>query len=293
MTDSAWLELEPHIRWYLYLGGFALVALWETLQPRRKLVCSTPIRWCGQLALVVSASALTLWIVPVGSIESAFLAHAEGRGLLQWSGLPWAAQAAIGIVVLDFVRFGQHWCYHRFPLLWRIHRVHHSDPDFDLTTGLRFHPLDPLINTVTYIPVVWLLGPPPVAVMMYELAHVVHAFFSHSNVRMPARLETWMRWAIVTPETHRIHHSDDIEESQRNFGEMFSFFDRILGTYRAQPAQGHEAMGIGLKGYQDARTFNFVRMLAWPFYDGAMGSPDRSERQAEAKTPVAAGSLLE
>ena len=270
MIDPAWIELEPEARWYLYLFGFTAIIAWETFWPRRELRCSTAKRWSGQLALMVAASALTLWVIPVSAIEVAFQTRSAGWGLLPNLGLPWAVQAIIGILVLDFVRFSQHWCFHAFGWLWRIHRVHHSDPDFDLTTGIRFHPLDPILSMATYIPVVWALGVPPFAAMAYELRHVVHAFFSHANIEVPQRLENWLRCVIVTPETHRVHHSDLPAENRENYGEMFTFWDRVLGTYQAQPANGHRAMGIGIRGYEGGQTYNPLRLLAWPLYERAL-----------------------
>ena len=275
---SEWLKIEPNVRWYLYLFGFTAVIAWETLWPRKELVSNTGVRWCGQVALMILASLITLWVVPVSAIEVSFRVTQDGWGLLPNSGLPLPIQLLLGVLALDLTRFSQHWCFHASPLLWRIHRIHHSDPDFDLTTGIRFHPLDPILSITTYIPVVWLLGVPPLAAMGYELAHVVHAFFSHANLRMPRGLDAWLRLFLVTPETHRIHHSDDIRENFKNYGEMFTMWDRILGTYKAQPEGGHENMGIGMKGYRGNRMFNPVTLLAWPFYDKAISSAKELEQ---------------
>lgn len=286
-SSAEWLAWEPQARWWLYLFGFGAVIAWETLWPRKELVCDTGRRWCGQLAMMVLASWITLLVIPVSAIEVSFRVTAAGWGLLPNSGLPMAAQAVVGVLALDFVRFSQHWCFHRFDVLWRIHRIHHSDPDFDLTTGIRFHPLDPILSIATYIPVVWLLGVPPVAAMGYELAHVVHAFFSHANVRMPGWLDGAMRWVLVTPETHRIHHSDRREENLRNFGEMFTVWDRVLGTFQEQPAGGHEGMRIGLPGLTGGRTYNPVRLLAWPLWEKAMGAALTARQPASGREGVA------
>jgi len=285
MIDPAWNELEPEIRWYLYLFGLIAIVAWETLWPRRRLLCSTGKRWSGQLTLMLVASALTLWVIPFSAIEVAFQTYAAGTGVLPNSGLPWAAQAIVGILALDFVRFSQHWCFHASSWLWRIHRIHHSDPDFDLSTGLRFHPFDPILCVGTYIPVIWLLGVPPSAVLVYELGHVVHALFSHANIVIPEKFESWLRLVIVTPETHRIHHSDLVAENHHNYGEMFTFWDRLIGTYQPQPAAGHERMGIGMRGYAGGQTYNLLRLLAWPIYEKALVS---TQPTAEQKEPTAA-----
>lgn len=274
LSGADWTHLEGTIRWYLYLVGFSVFVAWETLWPRKELVSNTPVRWTGQVLLIVLASLITIWVVPIGAIEVAFKAAAEKRGLLPNSGLPVVVQAILGVLILDFVRFSQHWSFHHSKLLWRMHRIHHSDPDFDLTTGIRFHPIDPILSLITYMPFVWFLGVPPLAVVGYELSHLIHAFFSHANIRIPARVENVLRLVIVTPETHRIHHSDDMRENFKNYGEMFTLWDRLLGSYQAQPAAGHERMGIGMKGYRGNRMFNPVTLLLWPFYDKAVGLPE-------------------
>lgn len=277
-----WLALEPQVRWYLYLFGFAFFIGWETFWPRRNLNSNTAFRWCGHAVIVVVATAVTIRFVPVNAIESSFRLDAAGWGLMPYLGFPLAARFILGLLAFDLVRYCQHWCAHRFALLWRVHRVHHSDPDLDLTTGLRFHPLDTILSIFPFVAVVWLLGVPPVAALVYELTHVVHAFFSHSNIRIPAGFESLLRKLIVTPETHRIHHSDDVRENLRNYGEMLTIWDRLFGTYQAQPALGQLGMGVGMKGYRGARTYNPLALLAWPFFDKAMGPPEPvDERIAE------------
>lgn len=225
----------------------------------------------------------TLWVIPISAIEVSIQTVAAGWGILLNSGLAFSLQCVIGVLVLDFVRFSQHWCFHAFPCLWRIHRIHHSDPDFNLTTGIRFHPFDPILSIATYIPAVWLVGVPPVAAMAYELVLVVHAFFSHANIVLPRLLDGFLRFFLVTPETHRIHHSDRYEENLRNYGEMFTIWDRLLGTYQAQPVDGHEAMGIGLKGYSGGQMLNAIRLLAWPVYEKAITSV--SDQDSSAMQP--------
>jgi hypothetical protein len=170
--------------------------------------------------------------------------------------------------------------------LWRIHRIHHSDPDFDLTTGIRFHPFDPILSIATYIPAVWFFGVPPVAAMAYELAHVVHAFFSHSNIVLPRALDAPLRLVLVTPETHRIHHSQRGDENRRNYGEMFTLWDRLLGTHQEQPALGHANMKVGMRGLEGSQLWNPLRLLAWPLYDNAIVA---AHAHQAVRAPLAVG----
>lgn len=268
--DASWIQWEPKLRWYLYLFGFAGFVTWETLWPRKTLVAPTGIRWAGQILLLMATSAFVLSIIPIGAIEVSVRAAAAGRGILPHSGLPLALQCIVGVLILDFVRFLQHWCYHASDVLWRIHRIHHSDPDFDLTTGLRVHPLEPFFSVATYLPVIWLFGIPTLAVMPYELARVLHAFFSHANIVLPQRLDQLLRLVLVTPEYHRVHHSDRPEENRHNYGEMFTLWDPLFRTRQAQPADGHERMGVGMKGYRGSHLWNPIRLIGWPFYDRAV-----------------------
>lgn len=265
------LELEPQLRWGLYLSAFTALAVWETLRPRKELVASTPWRWCGNASLIVATQFLFFGLVPLGAIITASGARESGWGLLNHSFIPLPVQALLGILALDFTRYVQHYVLHAVGPLWRVHRIHHSDVDMDLTTGVRHHPLESLFALVTYLPVVWALGAPPLAVIGYELFQIFHAFFSHANIAMPARIDSVLRRLVVTPDMHRVHHSDRADESRRNYGLAFPFWDRLFGTYQAQPQDGHRFMGLGIEGFQDARSLNVLRILGWPFHDNAMG----------------------
>lgn len=261
----------PRVQWYLYLIAFAVIAGWETFRPRRKLHASTPARWGAHFVLFASANYFVFWLVPASAVTTAVLARENGVGLLDQAALPLPLEAVLGVVLLDFVRYFQHYVFHAVPPLWRIHQIHHADLDYDLTTGLRFHPIESLFLSATYLPVVWLLGAPPFAVIGYELAYIFVAFFVHGNVSMPVKADAWMRLLFVTPDMHRVHHSDIPSESRRNYSGLFSFWDRLFRTYQAQPVAGHRDMGIGLIGYKDSRSLNPLRILAWPFTDRAMG----------------------
>ena len=272
------LELEPQLRWGLYLCAFTALAAWETLRPRKQLVASTPWRWCGNAALTIATQFLFVWLVPLGAVITAAGAREAGWGLLNHAFIPVPLQGLLAILALDFTRYGQHYLFHSVGPLWRIHRIHHSDVDMDLTTGVRHHPLEAVLAAATYLPVVWILGAPPLAVVGYELFQLFHTFFSHANVAMPARLDGAIRLLVVTPDMHRVHHSDRDAESRRNYGLTFAFWDRLFGTYQDQPQDGHLDMGVGLKGFQDARSMNVLRILGWPFHNSAMGR-DKADRQ--------------
>jgi sterol desaturase/sphingolipid hydroxylase (fatty acid hydroxylase superfamily) len=277
---DAFLELERYLRWYLYVGAFAALVVWETFGPRKKLVASTPWRWFGNVALAAATQILFVWLVPLGSVITAIVARNAEVGLLNHSAIPITFQALIGILALDFTRYLQHRLFHAVGPLWRLHQIHHSDVDMDVTTGVRHHPLESVVSAATYFPIVWLLGAPPISVAAYELFLVFHVFFSHANIRLPQVVDAATRWLIVTPDMHRVHHSDIAAESQRNYAVAFSPWDRLFGTYQAQPKGGHEAMGLGIKGFQDGSALNVLRILGWPFHDNAMGR-DKAQSQRE------------
>jgi sterol desaturase/sphingolipid hydroxylase (fatty acid hydroxylase superfamily) len=278
------LELEPQLRWGLYLCAFTALAVWETLRPRKQLVASTPWRWCGNASLTIATQFLLVWLVPIGAIVTASTARGTGWGLLNHPFIPLPLQGLLAILALDFARYGQHYLFHAIGPLWRIHRIHHSDVDMDLTTGVRHHPLEVVLSAATYLPVVGVLGAPALAVVGYELFLIFHAFFSHANIDLPAPLDGLLRRLVVTPDMHRVHHSDRAAESQRNYGLAFPFWDRLFGTYQDQPQDGHRDMGLGIKGFQDSRSLNVLRILGWPFHDSAMGS-DKADGQLMRQRP--------
>ena len=244
--DSSWIDAAQDVQWYLFLIAFAVIAGWETFRPKRKLNASAPARWGAHFVLFASANYFVLWLMPAGAVATAVLARESGGGILNHAVLPVPVQAVLGIVLLDFVRYFQHYVFHAVPPLWRIHQIHHADLDYDLTTGLRFHPIESLCLGATYLPVIWLLGAPPLAVIGYEVAYIFVAFFVHGNVSMPVNADALVRLLLVTPDMHRVHHSEIPSESRRNYSGMFSFWDRLFRTYQAQPAGGHRDMGIGL-----------------------------------------------
>lgn len=263
MTDL--LRYEPVIRLGCFATILLLMMLWEWRQPRRSLSLRRAQRWPANLGVIVVDSLVVRWVFPVLAVGVAGLAEAQGWGLLNWLDTPsWLALIA-SLLLLDLAIYAQHVLLHTAPLLWRLHRVHHSDLDFDVTTALRFHPLEITLSMLIKLIVVAGLGAPPVAVMLFEVILNATAMFNHGNVRLPERLDRTLRWMLVTPDMHRIHHSIDPEETNSNFGFNLPWWDRLLGTYRDQPRDGHIGMTIGLECFRDRSATCFIGLLAQPF----------------------------
>ena len=258
------------------LGGFvgALVAmgLWETLAPARRPTLPRLTHWANNLGLVLLNGLLLKLLLPVTALGAALFAQRHGWGLFNhFAAPPWLALVA-SVVIMDLVIWLQHVMVHAVPVLWRLHRVHHADPDYDVTTGVRFHPLEILLSMGIKIATVLLLGPPLLAVVAFEVLLNVMAMFNHGNVRLPARLDRVLRWLLVTPDMHRVHHSVADDEANSNFGFNLSWWDRLFGTYRDQPRDGHLGMRIGIRKFRDPRTVSWLPgMLLLPFRGGISG----------------------
>jgi sterol desaturase/sphingolipid hydroxylase (fatty acid hydroxylase superfamily) len=186
-------------------------------------------------------------------------------GLLNKAWLPLPLRLILGILLLDFVRYAVHWSYHAVPFLWRFHYVHHSDPDFDLSSGVRAHPVEVALTQGSNLAAVAILAAPPVAVLAAELFSCAQGFFSHANASLPEWLEKPLRWMFVTPDMHRVHHSEEIQEQSRNLGEVFPWWDHLFRTYLKAPAAGQDRMLFGIKGIQNEESLNFTFMLLHPF----------------------------
>lgn len=257
---------EPVIRLGFFAGAFVVIALWETLAPRRVLTVAKSTRWANNLGLVALNTVLLRLLFPTAAVGVAAFCAANGWGLLNhFKAPPWLA-VPLAVLALDFVIWLQHVMVHAVPALWRLHRVHHADPDFDLTTGSRFHPAEMVLSMLIKIATITVLGPPVVAVVIFEVALNAGALFNHGNLRLPTGLDRVLRWIIVTPDMHRVHHSVHEDEANSNFGFNLSLWDRLLGTYRAQPREGHQGMRIGLAGHTDPReVVRLGGMLRMPF----------------------------
>jgi sterol desaturase/sphingolipid hydroxylase (fatty acid hydroxylase superfamily) len=266
------LNHEPGIRLACFLGIFAVMAVWELLAPRRALSQSKRQRWLNNLGLVVFNTALLRLVFPLAAVGMATTAELNGWGLFNRVGAPgWLALLA-SVVILDVAIYLQHVMFHAVPLFWRLHRVHHADLDFDVTTGSRFHPVEILLSMLIKFAAIVLLGPPIVAVVVFEVLLNATAMFNHSNVRLPLVLDALLRWLIVTPDMHRVHHSHLDHETNSNFGFNLSIWDRLFGTYQNQPEEGHEGMVIGLDTFRDAAHCVTLRgMLGMPLI-GKLGN---------------------
>ena len=260
-------EFEEAIRLAAFVAVFAAVALWEALAPRRRRSFERRARWPHNLGLLLVDVALVRVFAPGAAIAVAMTAAGSGWGLLNALALPgWAAIAA-GIALLDLAIYFQHVMLHAVPALWRLHRVHHADLDFDVTTGARFHPIEILISTAIKCAAIAALGAPVISVFVFEMLLNATAMFNHANASLSQRLERWLRWLVVTPDMHRVHHSVRYEESSSNFGFNLPWWDRLFGTYRAQPRLGHAAMTIGVDAFRSPEDLRLDRLLVQPLRD--------------------------
>jgi len=265
------LQHEGAIRLVSFAGILAVMAGWELLAPRRPLHESKAVRWVSNLGLVVVDTLLLRLLFPVLAVGMATLAAQEGWGLLNRTALPAWLAFVLAVVLLDGVIYLQHVMFHAVPALWRLHRMHHTDLDFDTTTGLRFHPIEILLSMGIKLAAVTVLGPPPGAVLVFEVLLNGMALFNHGNLRLPLALDRWLRLLVVTPDMHRVHHSIYPGETNSNFGFNLPWWDRLLGTYRAQPRDGHDGMTIGIEQFRDPRELWLHRLLVQPFRGSASG----------------------
>lgn len=265
MTDI--LDREPWIRLVAFASVLLLMAAWERAAPRRTQAVPRAWRWSNNLALVIVDTLLLRAIFPVAAVGAALLAEQAGWGLMNWLDMPLAWSLPLAIVALDFAIWAQHLLFHRVPLFWRLHRMHHTDIEIDVSTGLRFHPLEIMLSMLIKIGVVLLLGAPAIAVLAFEVLLNATSLFNHANVRLPPRVDAALRWLVVTPDMHRVHHSWHARETHSNFGFNLSWWDRLFGTYVDQPRDGHERMTIGLPQFRDLAELRLDRLLIQPFRD--------------------------
>ena len=261
------IAYEPLIRLGAFGSILAMMALWELLAPRRSQVVGRMRRWPGNLGIVALDTVLVRLVFPIVAVGMAALAEARGWGLLQVIEAPAWLVIAASVLLLDVAIYLQHALFHAVPVLWRLHRMHHADLEFDVTTGVRFHPVEVVLSMAIKLGVVAALGTPAVAVLIFEVLLNGTSMFNHGNVRLPERLDYVLRWIVVTPEMHRVHHSVVPQETNSNFGFNSPWWDRLFGTYRAQPAAGHEGMTIGIEQFRDPRELRLDRMLIQPFHD--------------------------
>ncbi len=269
--DKLVLNHEMIVRLGFFVGIFVVVALAEVAAPRRRLTTSKTVRWLSNIGIVVINSVLLRILFPVAAVGMAVLASQKGWGLLNNMAMPYWLAVLLSVLFLDFVIYLQHVMFHAVPALWRLHMMHHADLDFDLTTGSRFHPIEILLSMLIKMAAVLVAGTPPIAVILFEIILNGAAMFNHGNLSVPLNVDKVLRLFLVTPDMHRVHHSVFPAETNSNFGFNLPWWDRLLGTYKAQPRLGHEAMSIGLNQFRDPARLTLPWMLALPFV-GAEGN---------------------
>ena len=260
------LANEKQIRMGFFFGVLVIMALWEIAAPRRKLTVSKTLRWTNNIGLVFFNSFILRILFPAAAVGVAISAKDQGLGLFNvYAVSPYIAVVA-SVIIMDFVIYLQHVLVHAVPVLWRVHRVHHADPDYDVTTGARFHTIEIILSMLIKFATILLLGPPVIAVILFEIILNATAMFNHSNIGLPAGLDRALRWFLVTPDMHRVHHSVEDDEANSNFGFSLTWWDRLFGTYRDQPRGGHQGMTIGIRKYRDTKDVSWLTgMLTLPF----------------------------
>ena len=264
MTETI-LGNEPAIRLAFFAGVLLLVAVAEFAVPRRRRRFSRWQRWPSNFAIVALNTGVVRLLFPTAAVGVALIAEAGGWGLLNAVSVPEPIAIIAAVVVLDLVIYLQHVLVHAVPALWRLHRMHHADLEFDVTTGARFHPIEIVLSRVIKLAAVVALGAPAVAVLIFEVLLNAAAMFNHGNIRLPLAIDAVLRWLVVTPDMHRVHHSTVVAEANSNFGFNLPWWDRLFGTYRAQPEAGHAAMTIGIGQFRESKYLRLDYLLVQPF----------------------------
>ncbi len=266
-----------------YAAVFAAMALWEWWAPRRKLTAGRKPRWPGNLGILAIDIVAVRLLVPTTAVGVALVAAERGWGLFPLIGLPYWAAVVAGVIALDLAIYLQHVVFHHVPWLWRLHRMHHADVDIDVTTGVRFHPIEILLSLGIKIAAMLALGVPALAVLVFEVLLNATSMFNHSNVKLPPRLDRLARWIVVTPQMHQVHHSVVRQETDSNFGFNLPWWDRLFGTYRAAPAAGEQGMTIGLPIFRDKIELRIARLLTQPFRNASGAGSVQAAEQPDQK----------
>jgi sterol desaturase/sphingolipid hydroxylase (fatty acid hydroxylase superfamily) len=263
--------------------GFLLIlfAFCEAAYPRRDRTQLRLRRWIGNFGVLAAGSVLARILLTVAPFGAALWAQENSIGLFNTLSLPATAAVALTVLLLDFLIYGQHRLFHYVPVLWRLHRMHHTDMDLDVTSGLRFHPLEILLSLAVKIVAVVALGAPPLGVLIFEVLLNGTAMFNHSNLALPLKLDRLLRLLLVTPDMHRVHHSIRPHETDSNFGFNLPWWDHLFGTYLATPEDGHAAMTLGLPIFRDARSVGVINLLIQPF----INDPDAQTKKGDEETP--------
>ncbi|MBU6392580.1 MAG: sterol desaturase family protein [Planctomycetota bacterium] len=257
---------EVIIRLVFFFGILLIMALWEFMAPRRRLTVSKALRWINNLGVVFLNSFLLRFAFPTAAMGVAVFAQEHRWGLFNHFQLPYWVAVVLSVVAMDFIIYLQHVMFHAIPVFWRIHRMHHADLDFDVTTGIRFHPFEIILSMLIKFAVIAVLGSSMLAVLVFEVLLNATSMFNHGNIGVSRGVDQALRWFIVTPDMHRVHHSIEERETNSNFGFNLSWWDRLLGTYQDQPHMGHEGMTIGLRDLRDTKHCTTLPcMLTIPF----------------------------
>jgi sterol desaturase/sphingolipid hydroxylase (fatty acid hydroxylase superfamily) len=267
------LSVDLMLRLAVFASLLAALIAWERAAPRRAQRIARGVRWPGNLGVVALDTLLVRLVFPVTAVGFGLLIEARGWGALNVAGVPAWIAIPLGVVVLDLAIYLQHVVFHAVPALWRLHRMHHADLELDATTGVRFHPVEILLSMAIKLGVIAALGTPAAAVLIFEVLLNATSMFNHANVRIPERADRILRWIVVTPDMHRVHHSIDRRETDSNFGFNLPWWDRLFGTYRDQPAAGHEKMTIGIAAFRDPAELRLDRMLLQPLRDAGASPP--------------------
>ena len=260
------LANEKVIRMSFFFGMLVLIGLWELAAPKRALTISKSVRWINNLGLVFFNSFLLRVLFPAAAVGVVIFANEQGWGLFNYVEVPFWFEVVASIIIMDFVIYIQHVMVHAIPVLWRLHRLHHADLDYDVTTGARFHPIEIILSMLIKFATILLLGPAVIAVIIFEVMLNATAMFNHGNISLPKTLDKYLRLILVTPDMHRVHHSIEDDEANSNFGFSLPWWDRLFGTYRDQPRAGHQAMTIGINKYRDPKQVSWLPgMLMLPF----------------------------
>ena len=277
------LSNEPLIRMGFFLGILLAMVVWEVAAPRRRREIPRLLRWSSNLGVVVIDTILVRLTFPIVAVGLAIIAEQRGWGLFNILDVPAWVVFVVSVLALDLAIYLQHIMFHSVPALWRLHRMHHADLEFDVTTGLRFHPVEILLSMGIKLAVVAALGPPAVAVLAFEVLLNATAMFNHSNIRIPPAIDRVLRLIVVTPDMHRVHHSIHPSETNSNFGFNLPWWDRLLGTYRPQPREGHEKMTIGIEQFRTRRDLWLDRMLIQPLLGRASAYPINREESEDGR----------
>jgi sterol desaturase/sphingolipid hydroxylase (fatty acid hydroxylase superfamily) len=260
-----WERIESYCYWILFVAAFLGVAVWESFRPRRELSSAPERRWGKHGLVLIVCTVISVGLYRASPVVVAIAFAGSRHGLLNKPWIPFAGRCVLAVLLLDLVKYCVHWAFHSVSFLWRVHRVHHSDPDFDVSTSLRVHPIEVVLTQGAYFALIAIFAPPVLGVLIAELISAFQSFFGHANASLPGWAEKPLRRLFVTPDMHRIHHSEEVQEQFTNFGDSFPWWDHLFRTYLAEPAAGRDGMVVGLKGCQNDASLGVAFMLTQPF----------------------------